>query len=78
MEPKLAQADVVVLGPGLDVLMDLEPVYRQWRGRLVLTPNRTEAARLLAYDTRQAAEMNIATAVAQIAQKMALQSPGRD
>ncbi|MDJ0358098.1 ADP/ATP-dependent (S)-NAD(P)H-hydrate dehydratase [Paenarthrobacter sp. PH39-S1] len=94
LEEDLAQADVVVIGPGLDdadrttallrgiapllkdetslvldayalgVLIDLEPLYRRWVGRLVLTPNRVEAARLLGVGA-----VEMASAVSRIAAK---------
>jgi hydroxyethylthiazole kinase-like uncharacterized protein yjeF len=44
------EAAVVLDAYALGVLADLEDVYRQWAGRLVLTPNPTEAARLLGRD----------------------------
>jgi hydroxyethylthiazole kinase-like uncharacterized protein yjeF len=65
LAPLLPEETAVVLDAyALGVLADLEDVYRQWAGRLVLTPNPTEAARLLGQD-----EVDIAAAVPEIARK---------
>jgi len=63
LAPLLPDRTAVVLDAyALGVLADLEDVYRRWAGRLVLTPNPTEAARLLGRDT-----VDIAEAVPEIA-----------
>jgi ADP-dependent NAD(P)H-hydrate dehydratase len=65
LAPLLPEGTAVVLDAyALGVLVDLEDVYRQWAGRLVLTPNPAEAARLLGRD-----EVDIAAAVPEIARK---------
>lgn len=49
--PLLADSAAVVLDAyALGVLPGLPEVYERWAGRLVLTPNQTEAARLLGED----------------------------
>lgn len=65
LAPLLPEETAIVLDAyALGVLVDLEDVYRRWAGRLVLTPNAVEAARLLGRD-----EADIAAAVPQIARK---------
>ncbi|MBP3042587.1 NAD(P)H-hydrate dehydratase [Arthrobacter jiangjiafuii] len=60
-------AAVVLDAYALGVLPGLPEVYGPWAGRLVLTPNRKEAARLLEKDPD--AELDLAHAAADIAAK---------
>jgi hydroxyethylthiazole kinase-like uncharacterized protein yjeF len=63
--PLITEETTVVLDAyALGVLPGLDDVYRQWTGRMVLTPNRAEAGRLLG---RRGVKM--ATAVPRIAEK---------
>ncbi|MFD1212111.1 NAD(P)H-hydrate dehydratase [Arthrobacter sp. GCM10027362] len=59
-----SETAIVLDAYALGVLVDLEDVYRQWAGRLVLTPNPTEALRLLGRDG-----VEMSAAVPEIAQK---------
>lgn len=60
-------AAVVLDAYALGVLHGLPEVYERWAGRLVLTPNRKEAARLLEKDPE--AELDLVQAAADIAAK---------
>lgn len=65
LAPLLPQECTVVLDAyALGVLVDLADVYQQWDGRLVLTPNAVEAARLLGQD-----EVDMAAAIPRVARK---------
>lgn len=65
LAPLLTDGTPLVLDAyALGVLPGLEDIYQQWGGRMVLTPNRVEAGRLLG---RRGVTM--ATAVPRIAQK---------
>lgn len=61
------RAAVVLDAYALGVLPGLPEVYERWAGRLVLTPNKTEAARLLEADP--GAEVDLEPAALEIAEK---------